>query len=73
MPEYDKYMLDSDIIEEPMPLREIHAIRLMLHEKTKHMNPDEYTRYVREQTKDVILKYGLNVRRPEPRGESMVQ
>ena len=31
------YMNDPDIINEPMPLREVHAIRLMIYDETKDM------------------------------------
>jgi hypothetical protein len=67
MNEYEKYMNDPDIIDEPMALREVHAIRLMLHEKTENMTPEEHTQFVHEQTKPTIEKYGLKVRREIPK------
>ena len=61
MVKYEKYMDDPDIIDEPMALREVHAIRLMLREEAKNMMPEEHARHVREQTRNVIEKYGLKV------------
>ena len=46
MSDLTKYMNDPDIINEPTPLREVHAIRLMLHDETKHMSPEEYTAFI---------------------------
>jgi len=42
----DDYMNDPDIVDEPMPLQEIHAIRLKIHDETKDMTPEEYGAYV---------------------------
>lgn len=44
----DDYMNDPDIIDEPMALREIHAIRLMIYDETKGMSIAEYNAYVHE-------------------------
>ena len=41
----DDYMNDPDIINEPSALREIHAIRLMIHDETKNMASKEHTEY----------------------------
>ena len=41
----DDYMNDSDIINEPMPLREIYAARLKIHDETKDMTVEERTQY----------------------------
>ena len=62
MAKYEKYMDDPDIVDEPMALREVHAIRLMLREEAKNMTPEEHTRHVRERTRNVIEKYGLKVK-----------
>jgi hypothetical protein len=60
----DKYMHDSDIINDPMPLREVHAIRLMLHEKTAGMTPEEQTSYMHNQAQKMVDEFGLQVQRP---------
>lgn len=44
----DDYMNDPDIIDEPMALREIHAIRLKIYDETKGMTASEYNSYVHE-------------------------
>ncbi|MDR2734942.1 MAG: hypothetical protein LBC99_09965 [Spirochaetota bacterium] len=44
----DDYMNDPDIIDEPMPLKEIHAIRLRFHDETKDMTAEEKTAYYNE-------------------------
>ncbi len=46
----DDYMNDPDIINEPMALREIHAIRLKIYDKTKDMTSAEKTAYYRERS-----------------------
>jgi hypothetical protein len=38
MNRYEKYMNDPKIINEPMPMCEIHAIRLMIHDDIKDMS-----------------------------------
>ena len=62
MSDFTNYMNDPDIVNEPMPLREVHAIRLMLHDKTKHMSPEEHAEYVNREAAAIIDKYGLRVR-----------
>jgi len=39
------YMNDPDIINEPSALREVHAIRLMINDKTKGMTAAEHTAF----------------------------
>ena len=41
----DDYMNDPDIINEPMPLREIYAARLKIHDETKDMTTEERAAY----------------------------
>jgi hypothetical protein len=50
----DDYMNDPDIAHEPMALREIHAIRLKIHDETKGMTSEEYGAYVRRGAKEVL-------------------
>ena len=45
MTKLDRYMNEPEIVNEPLPLREVHAIRLMIHDDTKNMTPDEVTAY----------------------------
>ncbi len=61
MSKLDKYMHDSDIINDPMPLREVHAIRLMLHEQTAGMTPEEQTSYMHKQAQRMVDEFGLQV------------
>ena len=44
---FDDYMNDPDLANEPMALREIHAIRLKIHDETKGMTSAEHTAYFR--------------------------
>jgi hypothetical protein len=55
----ETYMNDPDIVDEPMPLREIHAIRLMIYDETKNMTSEKFIDYVKQQTDSVIKQYGL--------------
>ena len=59
MSSYLDYMNDPDIINEPMPLREVHAIRLMLYDELKSLTPEEHVRLVNERAKEIIEEYGL--------------
>jgi hypothetical protein len=44
----DCYINDPDIIDEPMALREVHAIRLRISDETKGLTPEEHTEYFHE-------------------------
>jgi len=59
MSSYLDYMDDPDIVSEPMPLREVHAIRLMIYDEMKNMTPEEHVRLVNERSQNIIEKYGL--------------
>ena len=59
MNNYEKYMNDPDIIDEPMALREVHAIRLMLHEETKSLTPEERAMRTKKNADEIMEKYGL--------------
>jgi len=65
MSDLAKYMNDPDIVNEPLPLREVHAIRLMLHDETKHMTSEEHAAYVNREAQAVIEEYGLKVKRSD--------
>lgn len=45
MKKLDDYMQDPSVAREPMPLREVHAIRMMIYDETKDMTPDELRTY----------------------------
>ena len=66
MSDLTKYMNDPDIINEPTPLRKVHAIRLMLHDETKHMSPEEHAAFVNREAQTIIDTYGLKIKRPDP-------
>jgi len=55
------YMNNPAIINEPMPLREVHAIRLMIYDETKGMTPDEVTAYYMNSFKEASEKYNLKI------------
>ena len=44
----DHYMNDPDIIDEPMGLREVHAIRLRMYDETKDLTFEERNAYLRD-------------------------
>ena len=44
----DDYLNDPDLADEPEALREIHAIRLKIHDETRGMTAAEYTAYFHE-------------------------
>jgi len=57
----DDYMNDPSVVNEPMPLREVHAIRLMIYDETKDMSPAERTAYYNDSLKEIKGKYNLKV------------
>ncbi len=59
MNKLDKYMNDPDIINEPLPLREVHAIRLMMQDETRGMTSEEQHAYWRQKTDPIIKEFGL--------------
>ncbi len=65
MKSLETYMRDPDIADEPLPLREIHAIRLKIQDDTQNMTPKERAARTAEQAKKLIEQYGLKVKRPE--------
>jgi len=54
----DDYMNDPDIANEPMPWREIHAIRLKVHDETKDMTFHERKTYYDETRKGFSHPWG---------------
>lgn len=49
MDNYEKYMNNSDIINELMVLCGIHVIRFMLQDKTKDLMPVECAKFTRKE------------------------
>ena len=44
----EDYMDDPSLADEPMPLREVHAVRMLIHDETRNMKPDELHAYYAE-------------------------
>jgi hypothetical protein len=59
-------MNDPDIADEPMALREVHAIRLMLRDETRNMTSKEHAAFVNREAQSIIDRYGLNLKNAEP-------
>ncbi|GHV78034.1 hypothetical protein AGMMS49942_28550 [Spirochaetia bacterium] len=55
----EDYMNDPAIADEPRPVREIHAARLMLQDERKGMTPSEYSQAAEDSTIAIFKKYGL--------------
>ena len=53
---YENYYNDPDIINELPTMREIHAIRLMIHDETKDMTAEEHTAYFNGSTARLLGK-----------------
>ena len=54
----EDYMNDPDIANEPMPLREIHAIRLTIQDETRGMSPAELRAYYENHSKKHVKNMG---------------
>jgi hypothetical protein len=55
----EDYMDDARVINDPMPLREVHAIRLMIYDRTKNMTPAMRTQYYNNSIDEAQKKYGF--------------
>ena len=53
------YMNDPSVVNEQMPLREVHTIRLMIYDETKDLTPAEKTAYYNNVQKEEQEKYGI--------------
>ncbi|MDR0881132.1 MAG: hypothetical protein LBP55_01105 [Candidatus Adiutrix sp.] len=63
----ETYMNAPDIVNEPLPLREVHAIRLMLHDETEALTPEERTAYVSAGSQTLLHKFGITLKTVEAR------
>lgn len=61
MTRLDKYMQYPGIVNESMPLREVHAIRLMIYDDIKDMTSNEVTEYYNTTLETMRKKYNFNV------------
>ncbi|HZK70696.1 MAG TPA: hypothetical protein VFD03_04125 [Clostridia bacterium] len=57
----DEYYNDEDIIAEPIPLREVHAIRLMLNDENKNLSYNARSKKVKDTVQPIIEEYGFKV------------
>jgi len=57
----EDYMNDASVINEPMPIREIHAIRLMIYDEIKEMSPKEINEYYMKNFEKVQKEYNFKV------------
>ena len=64
MKTYLDYINDNDIVNEPMALREVHAIRLLLNDKTKNMTPEQRSEHTRNSVLYAEKQLGIKFRRP---------
>ena len=54
-----QYYYNQTNPKEPQAMREIHAIRLMHHDQTKHMTTAELVNFYNEGARKVVEDYGL--------------
>lgn len=57
----NKYMNDPEIINEPLPLREVHAIRLMIYDETKDMTLDERRMYYTDGLDEICRQFNIKI------------
>jgi hypothetical protein len=55
----EDYMNDPAIADEPRPVREIHAARLMIQDERKGMTATEFGKAARQDAIAISRKYGL--------------
>jgi hypothetical protein len=52
----NEYMNDPAIIHEPQAMREIHAIRLQIHDETRNLTSAEYTALVHKRSQAFLAE-----------------
>jgi hypothetical protein len=55
----EDYLNDPAIADEPLPVREIHAARLMIQDERKNMTAREFSQAAEDNTIAIFKKYGL--------------
>jgi hypothetical protein len=55
----EDYMNDPAITDEPRPVREIHAARLMIQDERKGMTASEFSQSAEDSSIAISKKYGL--------------
>lgn len=58
--------------DEPEAMREIHAIREALYEKTKEMSSSERVQHMRRELAELEKRHGRSFKRAEPRSRETV-
>ena len=61
MMELEDYMNHPSVLDEPMPLREVYAIRLMIYDRIKGMTSAERTAYYNDMLLETQKKYGFKM------------
>lgn len=59
MTKLDEYMQAPSVVNEPMPLREVHAIRLMIYDDIKGMTPEEVSSYYMRGFEELKKQYNF--------------
>jgi hypothetical protein len=62
----EEYMSDPALANEPSALREIHAIRLMIHDETKGMTAAEHTAYFHKGANAAFSRLGISPKYTNP-------
>ncbi|MDR1702136.1 MAG: hypothetical protein LBR56_05120 [Sporomusaceae bacterium] len=61
MSNLEQYLNGPEIANEPMPLREVHAIRLKIYAETKDLTPTERKTYYTAGLAEICRKYNIKI------------
>jgi hypothetical protein len=61
MKTFNDYLNDPAIVDEPMGVRRVHAIRLQLQDERKNMTLSEYAEAATKDTEALFAEHGLAV------------